>query len=266
MSVNTTSSDAAEDAQREIPAVSEDSDSGPASSADFWSHVLPYVFFLVVVQFRGASLGSVTLPPMLVSIASSLIPLATIAYFALRRSYPELKPSRPSWGWLPVDMLLGAVSGLAWMAPYLLFPSLRPDELAGTMNANSDPFAWIARGVTFVLAVPILEELFIRSFVMRQADVGPSDSSFRSIELARFTLRSFLVTVVVFTITHQVWEWWVAIPWVMATNLWFYFRRSLWSIIVAHAMANLTILLSVAWVQGKITDATGKAVDIWFFL
>lgn len=235
----------------------------PGNDPGIWSHVVPYVLFLLVVQLRGSSWQ---VPAPWGGFAEALVPLAAIVFFAYRGDYPELGRKHFLARWIPVDLLVGALSGLAWMAPFLFWSQLRPDELTGSLSAESEIGAWITRGLTFVIAVPLLEELFIRSFVMRQADAIDTDRSFRTFPIASFTLRSFLVTTVFFTLAHQTWEWWVAAPWVMLTSAWFYYRKSMWSVIVAHAAANLTILVFVALQHGQWRDADGNVISLWFFV
>ena len=68
---------------------------------------------------------------------------------------------------------------------------------------------------------------------------------FRKLEIARFSWRSFVVTVLWFTFTHVPWEWSVAALAGVIFNLWLYRRKHLMSVVVAHAAANATIWLAV---------------------
>ena len=52
------------------------------------------------------------------------------------------------------------------------------------------------------------------------------------------------------------WEWWVAVPWVIGSSLWFYYRGHLGAVILFHAAANATILLAAIWTDGP----------LWFFV
>ena len=75
----------------------------------------------------------------------------------------------------------------------------------------------------------------------------------------------FVVTIVVFTLGHVPWEWWVAIPWVALTNLWFYWRKDLLSVIVVHGVTNATILLIAIFGEGWFEGADGP-LSLWFFV
>ena len=52
------------------------------------------------------------------------------------------------------------------------------------------------------------------------------------------------------------WEYWVAVPWVMATSWWFYRRGHIGSVIVLHAAANATILVAAIVADGP----------LWYFV
>ena len=71
---------------------------------------------------------------------------------------------------------------------------------------------------------------------------------------------------VVFTIGHVPWEWWVAVPWVALTNLWFYRRGNLWALVLVHAVTNATILLVAIYGGGLFFDAAGREISLWFFV
>ncbi len=106
----------------------------------------------------------------------------------------------------------------------------------------------------------------MRSFLMRYSDAFDSDEDFRKLPIGRYTLRSFLVVVAVFVATHVVWEWWVMVPWAILSNLWFYYRRDLFAIVVVHAATNATILLSALFLSGKFADGSGGSLSLWFFV
>ena len=93
----------------------------------------------------------------------------------------------------------------------------------------------------FAVFTPFFEELFVRSFLLRYADVADTGEDFRLQPIGRYRARSFLVTVVWFTFTHASWEWIVAAPTCVVLNLWLYHRGHLGAVVVAHAVANAAI-------------------------
>ena len=64
-----------------------------------------------------------------------------------------------------------------------------------------------------------------------------------------------------FTLSHQPWEWPVAIAWIVGTQLWFYRRRHLLPLVLVHAVSNLSIFLFVLLANGRITDADGSPLE-----
>jgi len=86
------------------------------------------------------------------------------------------------------------------------------------------------------------------------------------VPIAQYTLRTFLVATVWFTFSHVPWEWPVAAAWFVMTQLWFYHRRQLSSLVIVHAASNLSILAFVILCDGRITDGQGAPIDLWFFV
>jgi CAAX prenyl protease-like protein len=120
--------------------------------------------------------------------------------------------------------------------------------------AGYDPFQ-AGTGVGVVLAairmfgaaviVPIMEELFWRSFLIRYI-VTPR---FTTVRLGTFTQLSFGATVVLFGLEHHLWLAGMLAG--VAYNLLLYKTRRLWPCILAHAMTNLLlgihVLLTGEW-------------------
>ena len=118
----------------------------------------------------------------------------------------------------------------------------------------------------YALVTPLFEEIFIRSFVMRVAEVWESDRDFRDVPLAQYTMKSLVISSVIFTAGHVFWEWWVCIPWVVLSSLWFYHRKSLSSVMLVHGVTNAALLALAIWGGGLFTDADGTPFSFWFFV
>ena len=233
----------------------------------WWPYVLPYVSFLVVVEL-SRRLPDVAAGPML--FLKPLVPLALVLWFWRRGDYPELAPSRPSLGATSMDVLVGFALCLLWMSPYVLFEGLRPDPAeAFDPTVLGESRVAIALGVRmfgYAIVTPLFEEIFIRSFVMRYAVVYSRRGDFRTVPIAMYTPASFVAPIVVFTVGHVPWEWWVAVPWVALTNLWFYHRRSLWALIVVPGVTNASLLLFALYGGDLFTTADGEPLSLWFFV
>jgi CAAX prenyl protease-like protein len=240
----------------------------PRSGHGWWPYVLPYLSFLLAVEVARRLPGAAG-PWMLV--VKPALPTALIVHFWRRGAYPELRSLRDLRpGALLQDAAVGFVLALLWMAPYLLAPELRPDPADAfdpeQLGHGLLPLVVALRLLGYACVTPVFEELFIRSFVMRYADVYAERGDFRDVPLARYSLRSFLVTVVVFSVGHVPWEWWVAVPWVSLSNLWFYHRRSLAAVIVLHAVTNASLLGFALFGGGLFPDGRGGTLSLWFFV
>ena len=190
-------------------------------------------------------------------------PLALFLYFFLRGQYPELQQFRPGFGGLLMDIVVGLAVTAIWVAPFLIWPDLRPSraEAFDPGGGATRPLLLVLRFLGFALMTPFIEELLVRSYLMRAIDVYPSDRDFREIPVGTFAWRSFWFTLAWFTFTHASWEWPVAFVAGVIYNLWLYRRRHIGSLIVAHAVTNASLFLVVI--------AMGQAQgfwDLWFFL
>ena len=223
----------------------------------WWAYLAPYGLFLLLVEV-GRRLPEAVAPWMLpVKVA---LPGAILVYFVLRGDLAELRGYRPGWR-VALDILFGVFIAALWMGPFLLFDSLPrgaeadafdPNQLGESLRQQT----LILRLLGFAVVTPLVEELFVRSFLIRLVDVVDKGGDFRDVPIARFSWRSFLVTSVWFTFTHVDWEWLVAAPTGILFNLWLYHRRHIGATIVAHAVANATIWLVVVLGPG----------NLWIFL
>ena len=132
----------------------------------------------------------------------------------LSNSYPKLKLSGTSWN--PNDTF-GAGSALAW-------------------------FFIVVRMAGSSLVVPMLEEVFFRSFLYRYI----TKADFLSVSLGAFVLRSFLITSLIFGFEHR--EWLAGLLCGFAYQGLVCRMNRLGDAITAHAMTNFLLGL---WVVGR---------------
>ena len=237
-------------------------------------YVLPFAVFLILIDLAGRFPSGVAwvYPLQTVIVAGLLI--------GFRRSYPEIGPAgtgrTDSYGTekgtqLPVAVGVGLTVFFIWMLPDRLgwrYP--RVDELIW-MGLDRlgwhqpppeapdifDPFlyfhakwwaaAWVGlRLIRMVIVVPVMEELFWRSFLIRYL-VHPD---FKTVSIGAFTWFSFGVTVLLFGAEHHLWV--VGILAGVIYNLLLYQTRRLSACIVAHAVTNLAlgiyVLVTQEWI------------------
>jgi CAAX protease family protein len=197
------------------------------------------------------------------------LPLLLFLFFLSRGCYPELQNFHPGRAGLVLDVLFGLLVMAVWVAPYLTLPVLLPGSSeVFEPAAAGEGFRSLSLGLRFagfVVVTPFIEELLVRSYLIRAVDVYPADQDFRAIPVGTFTWRSFVVTVAWFTFTHAKWEWPVAFLGGVLYNLWLYRRKHIASLIVAHAVTNASLFLLVVWGSGN-AAAPLAFRDLWFFL
>ena len=228
--------------------------------APYW---FPMLAFLGLVELGGRLPDGGGLGLLGLKVA---LPGGLVFWYAARGRYPELRGLGPSSG-IALDVLVGLLGAALWVAPFLLFDGLRPEGAgfdAGAYGAAG--WALALRGLGYALVTPFVEELFVRSWLLRFLDVFDTREDFRKVPIARFRWRSFVLTTLYFVFSHQSWEWGVMAGWTLLTMAWFYHRRSLMALVVAHAVTNGAIFLFVLACDGRFTDAAGAPISLWFFI
>jgi len=202
-------------------------------------YIIPFVFFLA---FTG--IASYTPLSLL-----WLYPLKTIITGILliwfRKSYTEIKPKLSL-----LSFLTGLLVFAIWIIPTGYYPllgnpiNISPYELSGFKIVA---YIWICfRMIGAVIVVPIMEELFWRSFLIRYL-INPD---FKSVPIGKFSWLSLIATVILFGVEHNQW-----LPGIIAGILYtllLYRTKSLFACIFAHSITNLAlgiyVLLTHQWV------------------
>ena len=104
-------------------------------------------------------------------------------------------------------------------------------------------FLIVMRLVGAVLVVPVMEELFWRSFILRSI----VNQDFHKVPIGSFTWPSFLITTLLFGLEHDLFL--AGIMAGIAYNLLVYYTRSIAHCILAHAITNLMLGIYVLVTQ-----------------
>lgn len=206
--------------------------------------MLPYI--LPFALYVGLSLvGSLfedgaywMYPVKTVAVAASL--------WAFRKSYDELR-DRLSPGSLLLSIAVGLVVFVLWVLPEGLYPLLSESEFNPFKVEDQALVLFLIgfRLVGAVLVVPIFEELFWRSFLIRWI----VDPDFKKVPIGKFTWLSFGATVLFFGLEHH--RWLVGLGAGALYNGLLYQQKKLWPCIIAHAVTNLAlgiyVLLTQQW-------------------
>lgn len=142
------------------------------------------------------------------------------------------------------SLVIGIAVFLIWIGPDLLFPSYRAhwlfqNTIMGKLEsslsnaARLDPTTLFFRALMAIVLVPIAEELFWRSWLMRWL-ISPK---FESVPLGAYSASSFWITALLFASEHGAY-WDVGLLAGIAYNWWMLRTKSLGDCILAHAVTN----------------------------
>jgi len=232
------------------------SSKGHGAFTEALPRVLPFIVYMAFIALeQGIAALSETLP-FLAAFSTYdhfvFYPIKTfliaIILIILWRRYSELRGA----SWLSPRGLVPAV--ITGIAVFILWINLDIPLLSmGGGGAGFDPYEMGFGGEAGIIAiiairlfgasiiVPIFEELFWRSFIMRYL----IDNNFNKVPLGAFTLFSFLGTAVLFGLEHHLWFAGIAAGLIYGGLL--CYTRNLKSCIVSHGITNLLLGLYVIY-------------------
>lgn len=193
------------------------------------AYVLPFGIFMVLL-----GLQSVVPIPQWLKFVAPLIAAAIVSREALSSKF--------------VSPLLSIGLGIAvcvlWVGPEIVFPGYHSGWLfsnsvlghpASTATAaqKSDVVFIVFRILTSVIAVPILEELFWRGWVMRWL----INRNFTSLPLGTYDAQAFWIVAALFASEHGSF-WDVGLLTGVIYNWWMIRTKSMWDCILMHAVTN----------------------------
>jgi CAAX prenyl protease-like protein len=245
----------------------------------WWPYLLPLGSFLILGEIAGKfpEAWRAGFLPFKVAVPAGLF----LCYWRAGH-YPELRTGylrRP--GQVALDFGVGLAGAALWMAPFILalrfdpplwivMPEfMRPDPADGfdpaQLGAGLAGLTLTIRCLGYGVVTPFVEELFIRSWLTRYTVVFDGTGDFRDIPIGHYTRSSLVIVTVFFTVSHVPWEWPVAVPWIVLSQLWYYHRKSLPALVTVHAGSNLGIFAFVLATTGRIPGPNGP-LDLWFFI
>lgn len=187
-----------------------------------------YVAFIVISDLFGR-LGLQDMR-WLYPVKIAIVSLMLLAFW---RHYTELV----RWDVRPRDFLLAVAVGVLVL---VLWVNLNAHWMVVGSSTGFDPrddgrinWVWVAiRIVGAALVVPVMEELFWRSWLLRWIDTP----SFLGLDPVRVSVKAFVVSMTLFGVEHNQW---LAGMVAGAAYAWLYMRSgALWTAIIAHAVTN----------------------------
>ena len=200
------------------------------------ARVVPFAVFMALLALRGAvpADDSPGFDPRWVYAATVLIVGALLAWYW--RDFGELvAQNRPTLGELGLAIVTGVVVFALWInldAPWMQIgeptAAFAPVDLEGRILWPLVVVRWIGAA----LIVPVMEELFWRSFLMRWIE----SPQFESVVPRRIGPKAVVLSTFVFMLAHTLW---LAAIIAGLAYAWLYVRTGrLWVPIVAHAVTN----------------------------
>lgn len=177
-------------------------------------------------------------------------------FWLFRRYFPPLGRAH-----LGIAIAAGVIAAAGWVIGHHFFSSIeigtrnlggrlflfpgRVDPDAPPPYTDLSALAWWSQVVMRITvastAVPVVEELFWRAFLLRALI---SWDRFEEVPLGKFTLFSFLGTSLLSTLQHPD-HWAVSIPCWFFYNALMYWKKSIMLLILTHGITNLVLYVYV---------------------
>ncbi len=196
--------------------------------------VLPFALYIALLAIEGVlpDIAPAFDVRWLYPVKAGLVALALAV---LWRHYSELR----TWGLSGLNLLLSVAVGVGVLVLWVNLDAgwmLMGDMGEGFNPANdAGEIDWLLvafRIAGAALVVPLMEELFWRSFLQRWVQ----QPDFLALDPARVGLKALLIASALFAVEHV--QWLAGLIAGLAYG-WLYIRtRSLWSPILAHAVTN----------------------------
>jgi uncharacterized protein len=212
------------------------------SSRPWLAYVAPFAAFLVLTALEGQVPQDGEAPhPKWYPLAYAVkIAVVAAVAFACRSAWRDLSPP-PTWGTLTLAVGLGLVVTTLWVGLDGRYPPIPGLGKRQGFDPISLPIfgrvGFLAvRLFGLVMLVPLIEELFWRSFLIRWI-VDPDD--FTRVPIGRVTFTAALVTSILFALEHP--EWLPALLTGLAWAGLLWQTKSVAACFVSHLTANLAL-------------------------
>lgn len=205
-----------------------------ADAEAWWTYGGPFVLFGLLTMLEGYVPAH--LYPVVYFVKICVVTASLVAAGAARR---DITPS--SRGLAPA-ILTGLAVFVAWVAidKWVPYPHLGQRVGFDPFSALTQP-PWAAAAFLFVrfyglvLVVPVMEELFMRSFLLRYF----TNADFGRVPMGTFSASAFWIVAGLSALSHP--EWLVAVVASCAYALLLNRTRSLFAAVAAHATTNAAL-------------------------
>ena len=198
-----------------------------------WARILPFLTYLLFIGVAELLARLGWSPAELRWLYGVKIAAVVLVLACFWRQYAELKS-------FPLRAPAALLALAAGVVVLVLWVSLGAGWMTIGVAAGFDPTSagridWplvALRIAGAALVVPVMEELFWRSFLMRWIDAG----DFETVEPSQVSIKSLIFTSVLFGFEHNLWL--AGIVAGLAYSALYMRHRTIWSPILAHAVTN----------------------------
>lgn len=206
---------------------------GPLLNRAAWARILPfftYMAFLAIGELLSRLGWSAAELRWLYGAKIGAVVLVLAIFW---RQYDELKTFRLSAARVLAALVAGVVVLVLWVN--LSAGWMTIGAASGFDPTTAGRIDWLLVAMRIAgaaLVVPVMEELFWRSFLMRWIDTP----AFQSLEPSQVSVKSLILTSVLFGFEHNLWLAGVVAG--LAYSALYMRHRTIWSPILAHAVTN----------------------------
>jgi uncharacterized protein len=201
-----------------------------------WLRIAPFAAFMALLALRGAAPadGSWGVDPRWIYGVAVLAVGGLLAWFW--RDYGELaRQTRPDAREVLLAVTVGMAVFAAWIQLDLPWMTIGEPSTGFVPLTPAGAFDWplvTVRWVGAALLVPVMEELFWRSFLMRWIE----QPVFEGVDPRQIGLKAIVLSTFVFVLAHTMW---LAAVIAGVAYAWLYVRSGkLWLAVIAHAVTN----------------------------
>ena len=201
-----------------------------------------YMLFIVIHDLLKPvlpeNISTLYLTPIIYTLKITVVGILLIVFW---KKYNELRQFTFKFQPFILTAAVGVIVFVLWINMDWDFATMGGADVYNPQNLPS-PYYYLFIGIRLfgaAVVVPVFEELFWRSFIIRYI-INPD---FRSVRIGAFSWASFLISAALFGAEHHFWM--AGIMAGLIYNLLLYRTKHLWYCIIAHGLTNLILGLYV---------------------
>lgn len=200
------------------------------------ARIAPFALFMLLLALRGAlpADAAAAIDPRWIYGVTVLAVGAVLFHF--RREYGELaRQALPDAGQTALAVGVGVIVFLLWIqldAPWMVLGEPSASFVPLRADGGLDWPLIVVRWIGAALLVPVMEELFWRSYLMRWLQ----RPQFEAVQPAEVGVKAIVLSTFVFMLAHTLWLG--AIVAGLAYALLYVRTGKLWMPVIAHAVTN----------------------------